>query len=66
MAPILFSIGPIHLYSYSVFIILAWGIFSFLFWRMLRGDGVDEDKIFNFTFYSTLSAFVCARIFFVV
>jgi phosphatidylglycerol---prolipoprotein diacylglyceryl transferase len=66
MAPILFSIGSLHIYSYSIFILFSWCIFSFLFWRTLRSDGVDEDKIFNFTFYSTLVAFVCARIMFVI
>jgi phosphatidylglycerol:prolipoprotein diacylglycerol transferase len=65
MIPVLFTIGSFHVYSYSVFVILAWFIFSFLFWRMLRSDGIDEDKIFDLTFYSTLAAFVSSRLFFV-
>jgi phosphatidylglycerol:prolipoprotein diacylglycerol transferase len=61
MMPILFTIGRVHIYNFSIFIVLAWGVFSFLFWRMLRGDGVDEDKIFDLTFYATLIAFVSSR-----
>ena len=66
MYPLLASVGPFHLYSLSIFVVLAWLVFSFLFWRALRSQGVDEEHIFNLTFYSTLSAFVFARVVFVV
>jgi phosphatidylglycerol---prolipoprotein diacylglyceryl transferase len=66
MYPLLVSLGPIHLYSFSVCLVLAWLVFSFLFWRALRAQGVDEEHIFNLTFYSTLSAFVFARVVFVL
>jgi phosphatidylglycerol:prolipoprotein diacylglycerol transferase len=66
MYPLLVSIGSLHIYSLSVFIVLAWLVFSFLFWRALRSQGVDEEHIFNLTFYSTLSAFVFSRAVFVV
>jgi phosphatidylglycerol:prolipoprotein diacylglycerol transferase len=65
MHPLLVGIGPFHLYSFSVCLVLAWLVFSFLFWRALRGQGVAEEHIFNLTFYSTLSAFVVARVVFV-
>ena len=66
MHPLLVSFGPFHLYSFSVFLVSAWLVFSFLFWRALRSQGVAEEHIFNLTFYSTISAFVCARVVFVV
>lgn len=66
MYPILFSLGHFSLYSFSVFLVFAWCIFSFLFWRNLRADGVDEDRIFDLTFYATLSAFVISRAAFVL
>jgi len=66
MYPLILSIGFIHIYSLSVFLVLSWGIFSFLLWRGLRGNGVDEDKIFDLTFYSTLCSLVVARVAFVV
>lgn len=66
MHPLLVSIGSFHLYSLSVFVVLGWLVFSFLFWRALRSQGVDEEHIFNLTFYSTLVAFLFARVVFVV
>jgi phosphatidylglycerol:prolipoprotein diacylglycerol transferase len=66
MHPLLVSFGSFHLYSFSVCLVLAWFLFSFLFWRALRGQGVDEEYIFNLTFYGTIAAFVCSRIVFVI
>ncbi len=66
MYPLLLSIGSFQIYSLSVSIILAWLVFSFLFWRQLRSNGVDEDKIFDLTFYTTLAAFVASRAVYVV
>jgi phosphatidylglycerol:prolipoprotein diacylglycerol transferase len=66
MLPVLFSIGQFRVYSFSLFLLLSWFVFSFVFWRMLRSDGVDEDKIFDLTFYSTLVALVVSRLSFVL
>lgn len=65
MYPILFSISGFHLSSLSIFLILAWCVFSFIFWKSLRDEGVGEEHIFDFTFYGTLAAFVGARLGFV-
>lgn len=61
MMPVLFSIGTIHIFSLSIAILVAWLVFSFIFWRALRTQGVDEEHIFDLEFYSTLAAFVFAR-----
>jgi len=61
MYPILFSIGPVHIYSFSLLLPFSWLVFSFLFWRELRSQGIDEDKIFDLMFYATLVGFVSAR-----
>lgn len=66
MYPTLVSIGGFHLSSFSIFLILAWCVFSFVFWKSLRDEGVGEEHIFNFTFYATLSALVASRLGFVV
>lgn len=66
MYPILLSFGPVTLYNFSIFLVLAWILFSFFFWRSLRASGVDEDKIFDLTFYSTIVAFIVARLGFVL
>ncbi|MBP9813789.1 prolipoprotein diacylglyceryl transferase [Candidatus Woesebacteria bacterium] len=61
MFPILFTIGTVSLYSTSLMTVLAWLVFSFLFWRGLRAQGATEDHIFDLTFYATIVAFVAAR-----
>lgn len=61
MMPVLFSIGQMHIYSFSVALILAWLISSFLFWRALRENGIDEERIFDLTFYATIMAFIISR-----
>lgn len=50
----------------NILIVFAWGAFSFLLWRGLRNGGVDEDRIFDLTFYATLMSLIAARVGFVV
>lgn len=45
--------------------LLAWIVFSFVFWKMLREEGVLEERIFDMTFYSTIIGIVAARLGFV-
>lgn len=65
MYPTLLSIGGFHLSSFSIFFILAWCVFSFVFWKSLRDEGVEEEHIFDLTFYGTLVGLVGARVGFV-
>lgn len=65
MYPVLISAGPFVIYSLSVCIIIAWAFYSFLFWRTLKDEGVDDEKIFNITFYATIAAFIVSRLSFV-
>lgn len=66
MYPILFSIGPLHVFSFSLFLLLSWGVFSFIFWNVLRSEAVHEEHIFDLMFYATLVTFASARIVFVL
>lgn len=66
MYPTLVSITGFHLSSFSIFFILAWCVFSFVFWKSLRDEAVEEEHIFDLTFYGTLVALVAARMVFVV
>jgi prolipoprotein diacylglyceryltransferase len=50
----------------SVSLVIAWAVWSFLFWRNLRNWGTSEDRIFDLTFYATVSAVVAARAGYVV
>ncbi len=66
MFPLLFSIGPVHIYTISVLVVCAWLVFSFIFWKQLRGNGIDEEKIFDLTFWATIWGAMVARIVYVV
>lgn len=66
MLPILFSIGGVHIASFSVLVILAWVVWSFVFWKLLRSQAVEEERIFDLTFYATLTALVGSRAGFVL
>lgn len=65
MYPILFSIGSIHIFSFSIFLVLSWAIFSFVFWKTLRRVVSDEQQVFDLMFYSTLVSIVTSRLTFV-
>ncbi len=66
MHPILFSIAGVPLFSLSVFLVIAWLVFSFVFWKLLRNMGVAEQRIFDLTFYSTLVSLFSSRAVFVL
>lgn len=66
MFPILFSVGPVHIFSFGVFLILCWFVFSFIFWKLLRSVAVAEERIFDLTFYATVAALVGGRTGFVL
>lgn len=61
MYPVLLSIAGFHLSSFSIFFILAWCVFSFVFWKSLREEGVSEERIFDLSFAGTLAACVGSR-----
>lgn len=50
----------------NVTIVIGWMTCSFLFWRGLRYFAVEEDRVFDLTFYATLTGFVFSRAGFVV
>jgi prolipoprotein diacylglyceryltransferase len=61
MIPTIIPIDQGGIVVINTIIVVAWLIFSFLFWRGLRHFAVEEDRIFDLTFYSTLAAFIAAR-----
>ena len=66
MYPILFTIAGIPVYSFSVFLILSFFVFSFVFWRRLRSLGISEERIFDLIYYGVINAFIISRIVFAV
>jgi len=66
MFPTLLSIGAFHLSSFWVFILAAWVVFSFLFWRQLKNQAINEEYIYQLMFYGTLAGCIGARLGFVI
>lgn len=66
MYPTLFTIGTTNISSFSIFLILAWCVVSFVFWKSLRDDAILEESIFDLTFYGTIVAFIASRAWFVI
>lgn len=66
MMPILFTVGPVSLYSFSLFLVLSWCVWSFLFWQKLRDRAVNEEQVFDLMFYTTLVSFVFSRVWYIL
>ena len=66
MLPIIFSIGPVTLYTFGF--LLAIGVFlkSFIIWRRLKDLGLKEEKVIDFIILSLLLGFVIARFVFIL
>ena len=62
MHPIAITVGSMHIFSFSVFVLLAWMICSFLFWKNLRSQAIGEEPIFDLMFAGTISGLIGARI----
>lgn len=65
MLPVLFSFGPIKIYTFGVFLVLAffWG--SFFLWKLVRLTVYKEEEIFDGLFLSLGFALFFARLFYV-
>ncbi len=66
MMPIEFPIAHVSVFVSNILLVLAWLAYSFLVWRSLRRWAVEEDRVFDLTFYSTIFALFTARLGFVV
>lgn len=61
MLPVLFSVGPITISTFGVFIALTFVLASYLLWRSLKED-YPEEEIINYTILLTLVALLGGRI----
>jgi phosphatidylglycerol:prolipoprotein diacylglycerol transferase len=65
MLPILFSIGPVKIYTFGVFLVLAffWG--SFLLWKLIRLTAFKEKEVFDGLFLALGFSLFFGRLFYV-
>lgn len=66
MLPVLFSVGPVTIYTFGFLLAVGFFLSSFLAWRRLRDLGLEEEKIIDFLLTLSFSAFVFARIGFIL
>ncbi len=66
MLPILWSAGPFHLRTINLFLVLAFFVSGFFFWRKSREEHYEEDETFDGFLVSMVASLVIARIGFVV
>jgi phosphatidylglycerol:prolipoprotein diacylglycerol transferase len=66
MFPVLVSIGPVVIRTFSVLLVLAFFIAAFVFWRKGKEEYYAEDQLFDGFLLSAIVGFIAARIGFVV
>ncbi len=66
MYPVLFKVGPIHIYSYGVMLALAFLVATFLARRRAISVGIDGDAIIDLSIYLIISGILGARLLYVL
>lgn len=66
MYRILFSIGPINIYSYGVMVALSFIVGTYLAIKRAKREGIEKNKIIDLILYIIVSAILGARILFVI
>ncbi len=66
MLPILFNLGPITVYSFGFFLVLAYFLATFILWREGKRQGYNEEKLLDLSVISLVSALIGGRIYYVI
>jgi len=66
MLPVLFTIGPITVYTLGFFLGIGFFLTAFIIWRRLKELGLREEKIIDSILFSFLVALFFSRVFFIV
>ncbi len=66
MWPILLQIGVVTIYSYGLFLAIAFLTGTFFVWQQARKRGFDEEKVMDFIILFLLGALLCGRVIFVL
>ena len=66
MHPILFKLGPITIYTYGLFIALAFLASIYLAALSAKREGIDSQKIIDLSFYLMLAAIIGSRLLYVL
>lgn len=66
MLPILFDLGPITVYSFGFFLVLAYFLATFILWREGKRQGYNEEKLLDLSIISLVAALIGGRIYYVI
>ncbi len=66
MNPVLIEIGPISIYWYSIFILIAILLGSYLFFHKAKKAGLEENFYTNLVFYGIIIGIIGARLYYVL
>ena len=66
MNPVLFEFGPISIYWYSIFILIAILLGSYLFFYKAKKIGLEESFYVNLVFYGIIIGVIGARFYYVL
>lgn len=62
MLPVLFSFGPITIYTFGFLLAIGFFLAAFIVWRRLRDLGLDEEKVIDFIILAVLGGFLFSRL----
>ncbi len=66
MYPILFSVGPFELRTISIFLVLAFLVSGFVFWKRGRAEHYSEEQLFDAYLLSGIVGYLVGRVGFIV
>jgi phosphatidylglycerol:prolipoprotein diacylglycerol transferase len=66
MLPILFKIGPVTIYSWGFFLVLAYLAATFILWREGKRQGYNEERLLDLSIISLIASLVGGRALFVI
>ncbi|MCS6956675.1 MAG: prolipoprotein diacylglyceryl transferase [Patescibacteria group bacterium] len=66
MLPILFTIGPIKIYTFGVFLVLGFFWSLFILWKNIRLTSYKEEEVFDGVFLSIFFGLFFSRLFYVI
>lgn len=63
MLPVIFSVGPVTIYSLSFLVAIGFFLAAFIVWRRLKDLGLDEERVIDFIILASLFGFFCSKLF---
>src|SRR5688500_4885821 len=66
MLPVILTLGPVTISSLGLLLVLAFLLGTFLIWRLARAWEVNNEVLLDAVFFTTIFAFLGARIYFVL